>query len=592
MSVALRNKSKRRKLPSVPVEGPIRPFSWVGEEGVTVIDCKVKPDLDRFARLPPHILAQLKEVENDNTILPGQKFIDIPVTTDDFDYDKTTKKGKSLSIQLQRDTFRRIAGVREFADARNSYLVRKVEIRKNPEKSLGFYICEGDGWNRNDGIFVSRLVLGSYIEANKFLQVGDEILKVNEVYVKDFPLSDVALMMQVVEKLVLTVKVLTSVSYMRTYSTISSNTFAAGALSSVQLLSPDTKDEITGQKQQTNNDVSLVHNVEVKEKADPQSVQTDSELPADMIKSSSNGSLLLSISELLDEGYKILDNSELTVDMHNSMTEDDNKNDTQGIDVSPTAVVDLSKTNSSLDQANKNDNKEQTFSEDEDDSDNEDTSNHGEGEEETDFSLLGIFKKKKKARRKKAPATNNNNYEVRKSFWQIQEESIAMEDRIDPIRDMEFTSTTFTGEKADESSNKKTNNDNCTRSISADHNDSLYGVTVMIKINCLLNVSSFTPQNLFCSILKDNVKKASTTIKSVQDTTVEFNEHFYIDFISRPSELQLAICKPAEGGTEEYTISIGTVKLPEINREPEDFSLDISPTGILKIEIQIIPFSQ
>ena len=173
MSAKLRTASKARKLPLVPA----RVLSWVGEDGVTVIDSKIKPDLARFERLPPHILAQLKQVENDNTIIPGQKFSDIPPT--DNDSHEITKKGKPLSIQLKRETFRRIAGIREFADAKNSYLIRKVEIRKKPEKSLGFYICEGDGWDRKNGIFVSRLVLGSYIEANGFLRVGDEILKVN-----------------------------------------------------------------------------------------------------------------------------------------------------------------------------------------------------------------------------------------------------------------------------------------------------------------------------------------------------------------------------------------------------------------------------
>ena len=605
MSVALRTKSKRRKLPSVP---GAKGLSWVGEEGVTVTDTRVKPDLDRFARLPPHILAQLKEVEKDHTIIPGQKFTDIPVTDNDVVHDKITSKGRSVSIQLQKDTFRRIAGIREFADVRNSYLIRKVDIRKNPEKSLGFYICEGDGWDRQDGIFVSRLVLGSYIEANSFLRVGDEILKVNDVYVNDFSLNDVALMMQVVEKLVLTVKVLTSISHMRRHSTrlsIISNTFSMGALPSAQFASSITENAITltTPKQRATTHEKI--DAKTFEDADPQIAQTadGAQPPTELKKSSSDTSMVLSVSQALDEGYKILDDSTLTVDVHDTMTQDVNKHASQeyGMDVSPTAVViDVTKntTHRDLDQkANhitspeKSDSNEQTFSTG---SDSDDTDNSYDNEDDTDFSLFRKFKKRRKAK-KKMPATSDT-YEVKKSFWQMQEESIAMQDKVDPIRDMEDTSTTFTGKKANEFSDMKTKEsegiDSHTISTSPDHNESSTdGVTVMIKINHLSDISSFTPQNLFCCVLVDNAKKAYTNVKTVQGTTVDFNEHFYIDLLSGSSELQIVICKPAEEGigAAEHVLSTGTVKLPGINRKPEEFSLETGSTGILTVDIQVLP---
>lgn len=594
MSVELRTKSRSRKLPSVPA----KVLSWVGEEGVTITDSKIKPDLNRFAKLPPDILNKLKQVENDNTIMPGQKFTDIPVIDDsDVSYSKTTKKGKNISIHVQKETFRRIAGIREFADAKNSYLVRKVEIRKVPEKSLGFYICEGDGWDRQDGIFVSRLVLGSYIEANGFLRVGDEILKVNDVRVKKFPLNDVALMMQVVEKLVLTVKVLTSVSHIRGHS-LRLSLSSHEALSSAQFLLSTSENAITltPPKEQNTTDPAPTQSlaektdIETTEVVDTQVIQNGEQPFTDMNKSLNDNSLLLSVSQALDEGFKLLDNSILTmVDVHNSMTQDGNQlpSEVYEMDVSPTAVAnDLVKKGDDIPlpaaAANDDDDDEQSLSEgsnsDDDDSVNRD---------DTDFSLFKWRRKKRK--KKKTAISTSDTYEVKKSFWQMQEESIAIHDRIDPIRDMDYITTTFTGKIAPDSDicNKESS---CVPAVHEDTSaDPSYGITVMIKVKSLSDISSFTPQNLFCCISANHIKKASTKVKGIQGTTVDFNELFYIDFLLIPSELQIAIYKPADvGDTDEHVISQATIKLPGVDREPEEISVEIDPTGVLTMEIQVL----
>ena len=671
MSSLSQTNPKKRKLPSVPA----RVLSWVGEESITVTDTRIKPDLDRFARLPPHVLAQLKEVEEDNNVIPGQNFTDLAVADhDDASHYKTTKKGKTISIQLKRDTFRRIAGIRECADDKNSYLIRKVEVRKNPEKSLGFYICKGDGWDRQDGIFVSRLVLGSYMEANDFLRVGDEILKVNEVQVRNFSLSDVALMMQVVEKLVLTIKVLTSVSHMRRHSmrlSISSNALSAkaSALSSGQLASSTTESALTSTvpKQQdmpfTN---SLAEKTVAKavEAAEPL-VQSDDELqvPISNKKSSrdSTSSLLLSIDQVLEKGYKVFGNSEVTVvDVHNSMAQDGDKNGSQAnkMDTSPTAIVtDINKSttgpssDSSLmlsisqvleegykvlddsavtlvdvhnsmaqdgnihgSQANKMDisptgivtdlNKSTTGpnkkadhmtspeirdDDDETSSEGEDSDNVDIGDDCTDFSLFHKDKAKKKI-----PAPSSDVYKVKKSLWKKQDESIPTHNKIDPIRDMQDTSTSFTGEKINEVNQKTEETEKShthTSSTSTDQHDSPYGTTVKVKVKRLSNISSFSPQNLFCCILVDHVKKASTNVKSIQGTTVDFNEDLNINFLPEqlPPELVIAICKPAEEGTDEHVISTEIIKLPDVNRIPDEFLLTLGGIGDLTTEIQVLP---
>lgn len=115
-------------------------------------------------------------------------------------------------------SFRRIAGIREFADASGTFLVRRVEILREPGKSLGFYIQQGDGWKRKDGVFVSRINLGSIVETNGLLGIGDEITKVNGIDVTQMPLEKVTVIMRYVERLFLTVKVLTPPTSLRTYS--------------------------------------------------------------------------------------------------------------------------------------------------------------------------------------------------------------------------------------------------------------------------------------------------------------------------------------------------------------------------------------
>ena len=131
---------------------------------------------------------------------------------------RALKSGKQIEISLVEGSFRRIAGVREEADFSGAFILRTVEIRRETGQSLGFYVREGDGWLRKDGVFISRVNLGSMVETNGLLHVGDEVLKVNDVEVTGLSLDDVVLIMTIVRKLVLTIKVLTSASLTRTLS--------------------------------------------------------------------------------------------------------------------------------------------------------------------------------------------------------------------------------------------------------------------------------------------------------------------------------------------------------------------------------------
>ena len=100
----------------------------------------------------------------------------------------------------------RIARILETFQDEQGYWIRKIEITKVPGQGLGFFIKKGNGFDRKSGVFISRVSLGSVLDAYGLLHTGDEVLEVNRVNLRGFPLEDVALMMQIPDKLLLTTK--------------------------------------------------------------------------------------------------------------------------------------------------------------------------------------------------------------------------------------------------------------------------------------------------------------------------------------------------------------------------------------------------
>eukprot|EP00795_Rhopilema_esculentum_P004541 gene4541-20793_t len=117
-----------------------------------------------------------------------------------------TEEFSQDNIVIVEGSSQRIAGILDIFQDDQGFWIRKIEITKVPGQGLGFFIKRGNGFDRKNGVFISRVSLGSILDVYGLLHTGDEVLEVNRVNLRGFPLEDVALMMQIPDKLLLTTK--------------------------------------------------------------------------------------------------------------------------------------------------------------------------------------------------------------------------------------------------------------------------------------------------------------------------------------------------------------------------------------------------
>ncbi|CAH1395780.1 unnamed protein product [Nezara viridula] len=149
----------------------------------------VQPDFRKVSGISSEIFRQLERIENDST--EGVEAVD--------------KRGEMLVRLLDTKSLGHAAAqaARPWLQSQDSKHVRLVEIVKRPGQTLGLYIREGNGLDRSDGVFISRIALESSVYNSGCLKVGDEILAVNFVDVTRMSLDDVVIIMSIPRRLVL-----------------------------------------------------------------------------------------------------------------------------------------------------------------------------------------------------------------------------------------------------------------------------------------------------------------------------------------------------------------------------------------------------
>lgn len=195
---------RHRKLPKIPtfrsdVSDEIGKFSLVRRRHTQgeLYSLNNNNSPRHVSVITKEIVERIKAAETDPTLQQ--------VEMDSVRQDATLGfRGRDVGL-IERAS-QRIAGILDIFQDEQGFWVRKIEITKVPGQGLGFFIKKGNGFDRKNGVFISRVSLGSILDVYGLLHTGDEVLEVNRVNLRGFPLEDVALMMQIPDKLLLTTK--------------------------------------------------------------------------------------------------------------------------------------------------------------------------------------------------------------------------------------------------------------------------------------------------------------------------------------------------------------------------------------------------
>lgn len=196
----------------------------------------------RHSSLSHEDFVKMKDAEQQDDFFVTRKAQDI-INPD------TNGDGHSLvSIKIVPNSFRRLLGVKEICSKQGTFLHRTIDLPHKPGDALGFLIRQGDGWSRTDGIFISRLILGTDVDNYELLRVGDEIIRVNKVEVRSMNVEDVSALMQMAKRLIITVKVLTPLSKKKLFALNSVRTRAVSISPSPRAVAARASSDTAEQK--------------------------------------------------------------------------------------------------------------------------------------------------------------------------------------------------------------------------------------------------------------------------------------------------------------------------------------------------------
>ena len=206
MSQSKESGFRQRKLPNLPtfkseITGEVENYNSVRRRYThnDIFSLNGKTSPRRICGITKEIVERIKAAETEQS----QQQVDIDRAKQNYN-ESLGYGGRDMA--LLDGSPGRIAGILETFQDEKGFWIRKIEITKVPGQGLGFFIKKGNGFDRKNGVFISRVSLGSILDAYGLLHTGDEVLEVNKVNLSGFPLEDVALMMQIPDKLLLTTK--------------------------------------------------------------------------------------------------------------------------------------------------------------------------------------------------------------------------------------------------------------------------------------------------------------------------------------------------------------------------------------------------
>ena len=177
------------------------------------------------------------EVDNYNTEINNNDSTTVPISITQAVIDKIRETELEDVLQYARDiinpdpsaqmtfsyqpakvvqgSFRHLLSVKEIFSKTGAFKYRTIEIHRNGDGDLGFSVRQGDGWEKQVGIYISRVSLGSIFDQYEILTVGDQIMQINKVDVTKMNVEDVIRLMHIPERLLVTIKMLTPFSKKR-----------------------------------------------------------------------------------------------------------------------------------------------------------------------------------------------------------------------------------------------------------------------------------------------------------------------------------------------------------------------------------------